>query len=217
MRFRTWLVVFAALLMAWGASTANADVSLGVSISDGELKSFHLAVGDFYDVPQAQVNMVRSKSVGDEELAVVFFFAQRAQVSSEVILKLRLGGQSWMEIGLHYGITAEAYYVPVEKAPGPPYGKAYGHYKNRKKAQWNDIRLSDAEIVDFVNLKFVSGYYDYAPQEVMKHRGNGSSFMGITAEIEKKRTVSKAPSPEPTKDNADKKSGSKKSKGKGKS
>ena len=213
MRIRSLTLVIVALLLAGGARTVNADVSLGVSISDGELKSFHLAVGDFYDVPQEQVHMVRSKSVGDEELAVVFFFAQRAQVNPEVILKLRLGGQSWMEIGLHYGITAEAYYVPVEKAPGPPYGKAYGHYKNRKKAQWNDIRLSDAEVVDFVNLKFVSGYYDHAPEEVMKHRANGSSFIGITAEIEKKRTVSKAPSLESTKDNADKKSGSKKSKG----
>jgi hypothetical protein len=217
MRLRSLTVVIAALLVVGGTQKVNADVSLGVSISDGELKSFHLAVGDFYDVPQEQVHMVRGKNVGDEELAVVFFFAHKAQVNPEVILKLRLGGKSWMEIGLQYGVTADAYYVPVEKAPGPPYGKAYGHYKNRKKAQWNDIRLSDDEIVNFVNLKFVSGYYDYSPEEVMQQRGSGKSFVGISAEIEKKRTVSKAPVPESDKGKADNKSGNKKSKGKGKS
>jgi len=215
MRPKLMILVMATLFLVSGFNAVRADVSLGVTIADGELKSFHLAVGDFYDVPQEQVHKVRGKSVSDEELPVVFFFARRAQVDPEFILKLRLGGKSWMEIGLQYGVYADAYFVPVDNPPGPPYGKAYGHYKKRNKAQWKEIRLSDSEIVDFVNLKFVSGYYDYAPEEVMKYRGSGKSFMGISAELEKKRTVSKAP--ESGKDNADKKSGNKKSKDKGKS
>ncbi len=215
MRPKSMILVMTTLFLVSGFNAVRADVSLGVSIADGELKSFHLAVGDFYDVPQEQVYKVRGKNVSDEELPVVFFFARRAQVGPEVILKLRLGGKSWMEIGLQYGVHADAYFVPVDNPPGPPYGKAYGHYKKRNKAQWNEIRLSDDEIVDFVNLKFVSGYYDYSPEEVMKHRGNGKSFMGISAELEKKRTVSKAS--ESDKGNTDKKSGNGKSKGKGKS
>jgi len=214
MRFKSMILVMAILFLASGFDAVRADVSLGVTLADGALKSFHLAVGDFYGVPQESVQKVRGRNVSDEELPVVFFFARRAGVAPEVILKLRLGGKSWMEIGLQYGVTAEAYYVPVNNPPGPPYGKAYGHYKNRKKAQWNEIRLSDDEIVNFVNLKFVSGYYDYSPEEVMKYRGSGKSFMGISAEIEKKRTVSKAPAAEQGK--ADKKSGKTTSKGKGK-
>lgn len=214
MRLKSMILVMATLLLAGGFDAVRADVNLGVSIADGELKSFHLAVGEFYGVPQETVHKVRGKNVSDEELAVVFFFARRARVAPEAILKLRLGGKSWMEIGLQYGVSAEAYFVPVGNPPGPPYGKAYGHYKKRKKAQWNEIRLSDDEIVNLVNLKFVSGYYDYAPEEVMKYRGSGKSFVGISAEIEKKRRISEAPAPESGKGNADKKSGSKKSKDK---
>lgn len=216
MRFKSIILATATLFLASGFNTARADVSVGATIADGQLQSFHLAVGDFYHVPQSTVQEVRGRNISDEELPVVFFFARKAGVAPEVILKLRLGGKSWMEIGLQYGVTAEAYYVPVSNSPGPPYGKAYGHYKKHKKAQWSKIRLSDDEIVNFVNLKFVSGYYDYSPEEVMKYRGGGKSFMGISAEIEKKRKVSQAPASESGKGKADKKSGTKKSKGKGK-
>ena len=47
-------------------------------------------------------------------------------------------GMSWWDISVRYGIRPEVYYVPVAVAPGPPYGKAWGHYKKAPQA-WNTI------------------------------------------------------------------------------
>jgi hypothetical protein len=92
-----------------------------------------------------------------------------------------------MEITTHLGLTAEVFYVPVQGDPGPPYGKAYGHFKNRKKADWGAIRLTDTDIVNFVNLKFISSHYGYSPDEVIKMRQSGKDFVSINTEVKSKK------------------------------
>ena len=187
MRVVTVLVLLS-LFILWPASNqCRADVDIGLSIGDGGIKGFYLAIGEHYKVPQKQIVVIRERKIPDEELAVVFFLAQRAEVAHGVVIKLRLGGKSWMEISAHFGLTAEIFYVPVKRAPGPPYGKAYGHFKNKKKNQWATIRLTDAEVVNFVNLKFISEHYGYSPDDVIKMREKGNSFVAINAEVKKNK------------------------------
>jgi hypothetical protein len=96
-----------------------------------------------------------------------------------------------MDITFHFGLTAEVFYVPLKGKPGPPYGKAWGHYKNKKKNKWAQIRLTDADIVNFVNLKFISEKYGYAPEEVVKMRAKGQSFVSINAKVKKSKADKK--------------------------
>jgi len=160
-----------------------ADVDVGLSIGDEGLKSFYLAIGDYYQVPEKQIIIVRRQKIPEEEMPVVFFIAKKAHVSPQVIINMRLGGKSWWEISAHYGLRADVFYVPLKNDPGPPYGKAYGHFKHQKKNEWNKIVLSDADIINFVNLRFVSEYWDYSPEEVVKMRGKGENFVIISSEV----------------------------------
>ncbi len=88
-----------------------------------------------------------------------------------------------MDISLHFGLGPEVYYVPVEEVSGPPYGRAYGYYRNKPRAEWKLIRLSDDDVVNFVNLRFVTEHYGYAAPEVMKMRSEGKSFVDINDEV----------------------------------
>ncbi len=182
------VLVLLTLLVLWPAGNqCRADVDIGLSIGDGGIKGFYLAIGEHYKVPQKQIVVVRERKIPDEELAVVFFLSQRTRVAPEIIIKFRLGGKSWMEISAHFGLTAEIFYVPVKRAPGPPYGKAYGHFKNKKKNQWGTIKLTDVEVVNFVNLRFISEHYGYSPDDVIKMREKGNSFVVINAEVKKNK------------------------------
>ena len=173
------------------ASTARADLSFGLSVGEEGIKSFYLAVGEHYKVPEKEIVVVKQKKIPNEEMPVVFFLARRAGTSPETITKLRLGGKSWMEITAHFGLTAEIYYVPVKEVSGPPYGKAYGHFKNRKKNQWREIKLTDGDIVNFVNLKFMSEHYGCSPDEVVKMREKGKNFIDINTTIKKNKGQAK--------------------------
>ncbi len=163
--------------------SALAAVDLGLSVGDEGLNGFYLAVGDYYRVPQSEVVVVRDHHVPYYDTPVVFFLAQRAHVAPATIIDLRLRGLSWMDITLHYGLSPEIYYVPVTYVPGPPYGKAYGYYKKLPRKRWKEIRLHDDDVVNLVNLGFISNHYHYKPEEVIRIRSKGKEFVAVHDEL----------------------------------
>ncbi len=170
-------------------SSADTQWNVGVSGGDNGIEDFYISVGNYYDVPEKEVVVIHDRGIHEEELPVVFFLAQSAHVSPRVIVDLRLKGMSWMDITLHYGLAPKIYYVPVKH--GPPYGNAYGHYKKHPKGDWGRNDLRDRDIVNQVNLKFMSEHYQCAPDQVMKYRSEGKSFTSMDRNFrqEKKKTV----------------------------
>jgi len=179
----TLLLALIFFIFAVPASAQN--VSTGISIAEGELKSFYLAIGDYYRVPEPRVVQVKKHyRVRDEELPVVFFLASCAHVDPDVIIDLRFRQRmSWLNITFHFGLTPEIYYVPVQRV-GPPYGKAYGHYKQHKH-DYKKVVLVDEDVVNLVNLRFISDYHRVAPEMVMDMRGQGRKFVVINEQVRK--------------------------------
>jgi hypothetical protein len=186
---RAAILIFVALTIGGSTEICRADVTAGVTIDEGGVKSFYLAIGDYFGAKEKEIAMIRRMNVSDEELPVVYFLARRAGVSPNAIIRMRLDGKSWMDISLHFGLSAEVFYVPVKKRAGPPYGKAYGHFKNKKRGEWASIRLSDSEIINFVNLRFISDHYGYSPDEIIAMRERGRDFVVINREVKKAREL----------------------------
>lgn len=93
-----------------------------------------------------------------------------------------------MDITLHFGLSPEIFYVPVRgELKGPPYGKAYGYYKNKPRKGLRKIRLVDADIVNLVNLKFISEYHRHSPDDVIRMRTAGKHFVIVNDEIRRGR------------------------------
>lgn len=175
------------LLVVGAAATTRADVNAGISVDSDGLKSFYVAVGEEYQAPEREILVAREHKITDDELPVLFFIANRAGVESKAVLDLRLSGLSWMEVSLHFGLRANVFYIDVPGEFGPPYGKAFGHFKNRSRRQSREIRLGDPDIINLVNLRFMSERYSWSPEKVIKMRENGESFVAINAGIRKAR------------------------------
>jgi hypothetical protein len=186
-------------------------VEVGLSVNEEGIKAFHLAIGNHFQVAYRDVVSARKRNLADEDLPVVYFIARHADVAPGAVIKMRLKGQSWMQIAIDLGLDASYFHVPVKRKAGPPFGKAYGHFKNKKRSQWRKIQLTDIEIISLVNLRFVSEHYGYAPEEVMKMREKGKNFVVINGEV-KKAKEKKAQAVVTDEE----RSKSKKSKGKGK-
>jgi hypothetical protein len=188
---------------------------LGISVADGKLRSFYLAVGDYYGHPGREVAAAKERyRLRDEELPVLYFLAARARVGPSAVIDFRVQGMSWLDITFHYGLTPEIFFVPVTvQKVGPPYGKAYGHYnKYRPNKEWKKIKLSDHEVVDLVNLRFISEHYHLRPEAVMEMRGRGKSYLTINQERWGKKEKMKGSSGKDKKDQAGKGKGRKKTK-----
>jgi len=187
MRKVLWGSLVVCLVLGLSTRSGQADFSVGATVGDDGLKSFYLAIGEHYEAPGKEIIFVRDREISDEELPVVFFLAQQSGIAPSVLVRLRLKGKSWMDITLRCGLNAEVFYIPLKSNPGPPYGKAYGHFKKRQRKDWGTIRLSDADIVNFVNLRFLSEYYGYSVDEIIKMREKGTGFIAINAEVKKNK------------------------------
>jgi hypothetical protein len=180
---RKILVALSAVILIFTGSIPAAsasNVDLGISIGSEGIRGFYLGISNYYRVPEREVVVVRERGIHYNDLPVVFFIAARAHVAPGVIVDLRLGGMSWWDISVRYGIGPEVYYVPTTVVvKTPPYGKAYGYYKKHPREQWNRIVLKDADIVNMVNLRYVSEYYNYPEDRVMKMREQGKDFVAI--------------------------------------
>lgn len=183
MRFTIALLTLAVLSFTAPLAHSDSRMNIGASFSNGDMNSFYFALGDYYRVPEREVMFIRERRIPDYDIPVVLFISQRARIAPGAIMDLRLAGRSWMDITLHFGLGPDIYYVPVRKVYGPPYGHAYGHYKNKERKDWHKIRLNDHEVADMVNLRFMSEHYGRPPEEVMRLRSGGKSFAGINDEF----------------------------------
>lgn len=188
---RKFFIILIVLSLIPGAAPAqNTRVDLGISVDDGGLRSFYLAVSNHYRIPGEEVVAVKERyRFRNEELPVVYFLAARARVKPAAIIDLRMSPMSWLDISFRYGLTPEIFFVPLTATRiGPPYGKAYGHYKKyHPNKEWKKIVLSDSEIVDLVNLRFMSEYHKLPPDAVIEMRSQGMNFVNINVEIEKEK------------------------------
>jgi hypothetical protein len=175
----------AILASVFTASAAFAQTAVSVSARVGD---FHVAVANYYQVPEREVVVIRERRISDDELPVVLFIARDARVPTSRVIAMRDAGRSWWDISVHFGLRPDVYYVPVSVAPGPPYGHAYGHYK-KPKSQWKTIKLTDSDVVNLVHLRFLSEHYRVPPERVMEARGRGSNVVAVYSDMNTRYAV----------------------------
>ena len=159
---------------------AGAQTAVSVSAKIGD---FHVAVANYYAVPEREVIVIRERRIPDDEIPVALFIARRASVPWARVVDMRLRGDSWWNISVRLGLGPEIYYVPVAVSAGPPYGRALGHYKKKHRKQWSTIVLDDADIVNLVELRFLSEHYGAPPERIIELRGHDRDFVAIHADL----------------------------------
>lgn len=174
------LVSAVALSPAIGGDRANAQTAFSVSAHIGD---FHVAVANYYHVPEREVIVIRERRIPDDEIPVALFIARHAGVPWSRVVEMRLRGDSWWNISVRLGLGPDVYYVPVAVSPGPPYGRALGHYKKKHRKEWRAIVLDDADIVNLVELRFLSEHYRVAPERVIELRGRDRDFVAVHAQL----------------------------------
>jgi hypothetical protein len=192
-RILAWCAAFVVVQGVAGAQVR--DLDLGLSFADGSLRGFYLTISDHYGVPARQVVELQQRyRCPVDELPVVYFLSARAHVAPAVIIGLRAGRMSWLDIAFHYHLRPDIFFVPVSaERIGPPYGRAYGYY--RKQGPSRDPRafaITDSEVVDLVNLRFLSEHYGVRPETVMAMRSEGRPFVAIAEAIGHGKDAAKA-------------------------
>lgn len=171
---RRWVPVLFALILgaAWSAAAVAAvDVDFGAAVPIGDDGELYLAIASrYFDRQPELVRDWRRECRVPDDLAVALFLAGRVGRDPAAIFRLRRDGLSWWDIGVRLGLPVDAWFVAVDFNPGPPYGKAYGHWRKHRHNARHAFRLSDREARDLVALRMIHEYYGVRPVEAMQWR-----------------------------------------------
>ena len=94
------------------------------------------------------------------------------QKPPEVVYRYRRMGLPWYDVGLRAGLPTQVWYIPVERDPGPPYGKAYGYRRNHEH-DGRHAKLNDREVRDLVSVRMAHEYYGVSPEIARNWRRDG--------------------------------------------
>lgn len=171
---------------------AEADVDLNETLSQRERRSFYRAAGNYYHASRQEIAAIGRKLPHPDEIPVALHFARCAGLDPKQVLKHRLEGGSWTDVLEHLNLSPEIFYVPVVS---PMKLAAEGSRETsgaRDPETWRVLALLDTDIVNLVNLKFISDYYGYRPEQVIALSALGWSFAAIHAELDRLAPVERA-------------------------
>ncbi len=174
------LLLASALVLAPGSAPLRAEIdfaaSLSIPLGDDGRVFINLASNHYHADPDVVV--YASTRLGDpvNELPVALFIATEANRPVRAVLELRLGGESWNNIFVSFGLPYSGLFAELPADPGPPYGKAWGYWKKHKKQPSARIVLSDTEFTDLVHLHVTTRALGIDAREAIRLRAKGSRF-----------------------------------------
>lgn len=145
---------------------------------------YYQAVAGYYAAPIEQITDFHDKGIADEDLPALFLISNRTEVPAEDIMEERLQEKSWAEIATEHGLKADAYYFMISgEITSDTYSPIFEKYSTLPDQNWDKIELSDEEIVNLVNLRFISSHYDYSVFEIMAMRDSGKDFVEMNSQV----------------------------------
>jgi len=175
----SWLL-FAAAVSTSSLAAAGTSVQVGVSSSNLQ---FDFLYSDYGVAPQRVERDVAC--VGEADYLVALQLARVSGFDLAVIIDWRRHGTSWDTITRNCRRDGAIYYTELPAdVSGPPYGRAHGYWKKHGKC---DLKLTDAEIREFVLVQALATHCRTSPSEIVRSRAAGRSPRAIATQSRSSR------------------------------
>ena len=182
------LLLPAILLLAGTVVTARAavefDITAGLPLGDDD--RIFLNVTNSYYAPQRAeaVSVIRRCPDPVDDYPAVLLLARASHRSPAAILDLRLGGLDWAEVMYRMHVSPSVLFVGMDRDPGPPYGKAWGTWKQNPRGR---LEIKDRHFVELAKLRVSAGAFGVSPYAVVAERRNGTRYENYVAERHRER------------------------------
>lgn len=161
-----------AVLLGGSPAVAGVDVGFGADVRVGDDASLFLSISSrCYDRDAGAVADWSRRCFPDpDDLAVALFLSGRCDGDPEYFFRHRKAGLGWFEISNRCGVPVDAFFLPVTRDPGPPYGRAYGHWRRHQKDGRVALHLTDDEVRHLVAARMIHDYYGVPAADALRWR-----------------------------------------------
>jgi hypothetical protein len=169
-------VLIAAGTLASAGLSVNLDFLFKPDPKNDSQVYLHIA-NTAYQPPIEQVRTVYPQMKTPEtDFPVLLFLANEAHVSLSAVWDLRAKGLPWVQVMTKVNVPPDRIFVPMQRDPGPPYGKAYGYWKKHPKEH---VAVTDDDIYYWVNVRSQAKYFNVPPETVVAWREAGPTWKAV--------------------------------------
>jgi hypothetical protein len=175
--------LLAALVLVglWAPALAGADVDFGLRVRfDDDVDVFLSVAARCYGQDRTTVQAAATRFRLAEDVALALLISSESRRPLEDIVDLRARGLSWWDISVRYRVPADVYFADLPPQPGPPFGRAWGHWKKHRNAA-RRMQVSDEELRDLVAVQLVHRYYDLSIEQAMSLRSHDVPLEAIVS------------------------------------
>lgn len=108
-----------------------------------------------YQAPLDKFTWLDNQNIPSEQWPLLFEIARAGNVSTDRVWELRRGATSWFDVLTALNVSPSYFYYDIQGAENlpPPYGKAYGYYRNHP---YESVRWSDQDMIGLASVKYIS-------------------------------------------------------------
>ncbi len=178
-----------ALFASAGPAPAGVDVEFGAAVPLGDDGGLFVSISSRYfdREPRVIEDWGRRYYPDPDDLAVALFLSRHCNKGPEYAFGLRQQGLGWFEISNRCQVPVDVYFVTVSRDPGPPYGKAYGHWKKHRMDGRHAMVLGDDELRHLVGARMIHEYYGVSIETAMQWRASGRDIRAVMADRYRER------------------------------
>jgi len=175
------------------SAKAGIDINFGASVQLNDRSDLYFSISSqYFNRDRDTLKRWGAQFRDPDDLAVALYISGHSGRALGEIWALRhQRHMTWWEISVHYGMSIDVWFVNVKHDPGPPYGKAYGHWKNHKKKHKHDRHatfvLTDFDIRNLVAVRVAHEYYGVSIETAMEWRIDGTNLRDLMSDQYEKR------------------------------
>lgn len=138
--------------------------AIGVQAQTPPELSFIRALGEYHDLPAAEVRVLAEWRIPIAEMPVALAVAERAGISPDVLVASRRNGRSWPGLAARYGLDVTSFHVELTSPP-PALAGLYTELDELPRARWGEATLSDTHLIYLANVRFLRDYVGVSPDD----------------------------------------------------
>lgn len=155
-------------------------VSAAFAQQDALTKEYHKALVKYFEISDELMGEMVKMELPSQEMPIILYLAAKAKKPPLEIANQRAAGDDWMKITGDIGLNAEAYYMLIaDEIKSTTYKPIFAKFNDTPKGKWKDIQFTDEDVLNIVNLRFISSLHDFSVFDIMSMRDKGHNFLKI--------------------------------------
>lgn len=149
------LVLFSVPIALTSFSLSTSAQGINVHIGTDGIDIRPDAFVSYYHAPPESTLWLQRENIPELQWPLLFEIARAANVAPQRVWELRRQHPNWYDVLAALSVPASYFYydVPATQQLSPPYGRAYGYYRNHPS---EIVRWSDADLIKLASVKYIA-------------------------------------------------------------